>query len=103
MGALGGVGIPDTSRHLAMLGSSVPGIEPTYLRHLCSSKLQHFGIELGFHDTFSTFRFSGIEIVRNRADTFSTFRFSSIGIEESRNRALDSLPVGPGTQLGTEN
>ena len=67
---------------------------------ICLPNLPHFGIQLGFHNTLSTFRFSGIEIVRNRADTFSTFRFSSSGIEESRNRALVSL--GPGTELGTE-
>ena len=71
-----------------MLGSSVPGIEPTYSRHLGLPNLPHFGIELGFRDTFSTFRFSGIEVFRNRADIFSTYRFSSVGIGESGNRGL---------------
>ena len=70
-----------------MFDSSVPGIEPTYSRHLGLPNLSSFGIELGFLDTFSTFRFqesrsSGIE------PTYS--RHIGFRVLESRNRGIES-------------
>ena len=71
-----------------MLRSSISEIEPTFPRHLGLPNQPHFGIEFGFRDTFSTFRFSEIEVARNRADTFSTNRFWSEEIGKSANREL---------------